>query len=496
LITGATEGLGLELARVFAANGHSLVLVARRDGVLADIAACFEALYGVTVWTHAVDLCAADAVRSLKASLDYRGIVVDILVNNAGVGSFQRLDAQHPGEVGDIVMLNARVAAELIAVFLPGMRDRGCGGIINVASLAAFVPVPLMAAYAGTKSFILSLTRSLAAELRGSGVTVCVVTLGLAAWTFVLLSGSWPIALLGAFLFGRASHAPDFVPATTPLVVSQFCAVLGFALLAAGYASRRARTFAASGLAFGMAALVTPHNALLAAFVLVAIICVAARTMVPRTAIAATAAFLLGVTAAVLPWSVRNVQHFGDPALTDDLGTHDLALRLGYNGLGVSEWTSAVALATPTLGTSLLVHLVPVDIRDNLDLGVATGTLMVGYRARLLSVSGDTPFARYVSLVADFGPSDVVRHILAMPPVLWRGHFGGSGLIGLVGLLLFAPFLRIHARRGLLAPVLLLIAPIVGLAIVTAGVSHNLWWYNLLMPLVLAYVVAYIAGSL
>jgi uncharacterized protein len=170
LITGASSGIGLELARIFADHGHDLVVTARREDRLAELAASLPARCRVEV--VAVDLARSKGRAKLLDALRERGLRIDVLVNNAGVlaaGPFQDLTAE---QVRDIVQVNVRALTELTFALLPGMIDRGHGRILNVASTAGFQPVPGMSLYGASKAFVLSLTESLSEDLRGTGVTV------------------------------------------------------------------------------------------------------------------------------------------------------------------------------------------------------------------------------------------------------------------------------------------------------------------------------------
>jgi len=169
LITGASGGIGEALAHEFAKGGYDLVLVARSEGKLAEVAKAVLA-HGATAHVIALDLEARGAGADLEAMMAERGLVVDALVNNAGYGvTGAVLDADLAGQLGSID-LNVRVLTELSARFGGPMRARGSGGILNVASTAAFQPGPYMAVYYATKAFVLSFTEALNRELKDTGV--------------------------------------------------------------------------------------------------------------------------------------------------------------------------------------------------------------------------------------------------------------------------------------------------------------------------------------
>lgn len=163
LVTGASSGIGRELARLLAADGHRLTLVARSGDQLEQLAA---ELGGA-------DVVAADLATSAGVTQVVERVAeVDLLVNNAGYGDWGRFaDSDLDKQLG-MVDLNVRALTHLTHAYLPGMLGRGHGRVLNVASTAAFQPGPLMAVYYATKAYVLSFTEALAEEVRGSGVTV------------------------------------------------------------------------------------------------------------------------------------------------------------------------------------------------------------------------------------------------------------------------------------------------------------------------------------
>jgi len=171
LITGASGGIGYELAKLFARDHHNLVLVARNVGKLAQVATELQT-HGVTVKAIALDLSAPPAPKFLFDQLHREGIAVDILVNNAGFGAFGEFAKMSEEEILGQIDLNIRSLTELTRLFLPSMVQRRSGRIMNVASIAAFQPGPLMAVYYATKAYVLSFTEAIANELHRTGVTV------------------------------------------------------------------------------------------------------------------------------------------------------------------------------------------------------------------------------------------------------------------------------------------------------------------------------------
>ena len=181
LVTGASSGIGEALARCFAEGGHRLVLVARSADKLAALASRLQGEQGVVVTVLPADLAAPGAAGRLAATLRRRRLAIDVLVNNAGVlehGAFAGMSARRAQE---LVALNVAGLTDMLAHFVPPMVARGRGRVLNVASIAAFQPVPGLATYAATKAYVLSLTESLAEELRGSGVTATALCPGITA---------------------------------------------------------------------------------------------------------------------------------------------------------------------------------------------------------------------------------------------------------------------------------------------------------------------------
>lgn len=172
LVTGASSGIGLELARQLAEGGHDLVLVARGEARLRELADELRGAHGATSHVVALDLADPSAARALAERLERDGLAVDVLVNNAGFASFGPfVQAELDNELR-MIQVNVAALTALTHRVLPGMVARGRGRVLNVASTAAFQPGPLMAVYYATKAFVLSLSEALAEELAGTGVSV------------------------------------------------------------------------------------------------------------------------------------------------------------------------------------------------------------------------------------------------------------------------------------------------------------------------------------
>jgi short-subunit dehydrogenase len=204
LITGASSGIGESLAGCFAQAGYDLVLVARSTDKLQTLAAELAALHGVKVWAEPCDLAAENAAAGLATTLRRKRRPIDVLVNNAGVLAQGPFAGMTPAAHQQMIDLNVKGLTALLAQFVPSMVERRNGRVLNVASIAAFQPVPTLATYAATKAYVLSLTESLAEELKGTGVTITALCPGVTA-TNMLVSARSANARLGqlpGFLIG------------------------------------------------------------------------------------------------------------------------------------------------------------------------------------------------------------------------------------------------------------------------------------------------------
>lgn len=172
LVTGASSGIGEELAREFAGRGRRVVLVARRAEKLQALA---ESL-GSAADVLAADLSKPDERAALPDRVAALGLVVDVLVNNAGLSTVGRVAESEPAAELNLVEVDVAAVVDLCSRFVPGMVSRGRGAVLNVASVGAFGPLPGQAAYGAAKAFVLSYTQALGEELRGTGVaaaTLC-----------------------------------------------------------------------------------------------------------------------------------------------------------------------------------------------------------------------------------------------------------------------------------------------------------------------------------
>ncbi|HEX2190365.1 MAG TPA: SDR family oxidoreductase [Longimicrobiaceae bacterium] len=189
LVTGASSGIGEEVARRLASRGMSLVLAARREERLAELAEELRRAHGVEAVALPADLGkpGAAGVLWLEAT---DGREIHLVVNNAGFGMKGRFDELSLERQAEMVRLNCTAPMELTHLALPPMRARGSGGIVNVASVAAFQPIPELAVYAASKAFVLALSQAVAEEQRGSGVRVVALCPGPVATGFQEVAGT------------------------------------------------------------------------------------------------------------------------------------------------------------------------------------------------------------------------------------------------------------------------------------------------------------------
>ena len=190
LVTGASSGLGGEIARLLAEQGHDLVLTGRDPAALAKVAEDIKTVHPVHILTVAKDLAQPGAVKDLVADIAAQGGEVDILVNNAGMGVVGPLAETDVDATAQMIAVNVGALTQLTQLLLPGMMKRRRGRILNIGSVVGYQPGgPGMAAYFATKNYVLALSRALSRELAGSGVTVTTVSPGPIATAFSARSG-------------------------------------------------------------------------------------------------------------------------------------------------------------------------------------------------------------------------------------------------------------------------------------------------------------------
>ena len=211
LVTGASSGIGEVLAGYFAEGGFDVILVARSADKLRALATELETSHGISVHVAAADLAKPNAAVNLQTLLKRKKLQPDVLVNCAGVlsqGAFKAMDATTHQQIID---LNISGLTAMISAFLPGMlalaeQGRPCR-ILNVASIAAFQPIPMLATYAASKAYVLSLTESLSEELKGSGVTVTALCPGVTATAMLsnATSANEKVSSIPSFMVGHVN---------------------------------------------------------------------------------------------------------------------------------------------------------------------------------------------------------------------------------------------------------------------------------------------------
>lgn len=212
LITGASSGIGAELAKALSRRGHGVTLVARREDRLRSLAADL-ARGGVRAEVITADLTEPAARDEMIATVAKRGLSVDILVNNAGLSTVGPVHASDAEREINMIRVDVEAVAHLSSAFAPGMVARGRGAILNVASMAAFQPLPGQAGYGACKAFVLSYSRAMAQELRGKGVTVTALCPGPVETEFAEAAGFVPEE--------AADSLPQFMWVTAAAVAEQ-----------------------------------------------------------------------------------------------------------------------------------------------------------------------------------------------------------------------------------------------------------------------------------
>lgn len=172
LITGASSGIGRELAKVHAAHQGDLIIVARRKEELESLKKELEAKYNIRVTIISIDLSKGDAPEKLFQATEDQNLTVDYLINNAGFGGHGEFYQQDLGKMTSMIDVNIRALTALTRLYLPGMISRNDGKILNVSSTAGFLPGPLQAVYYATKAYVNSFSQALAEELSKTNVTV------------------------------------------------------------------------------------------------------------------------------------------------------------------------------------------------------------------------------------------------------------------------------------------------------------------------------------
>jgi len=201
LVTGASSGIGAQIARGLARRGHGVTLVARREDRLKGLADELGRAHGIRTEVIGADLADPDARASLAGRVDELGLDVEVLVNNAGYGGFGPFAEQERDRELGMIRLNVEALVDLESRYLGGMVERGRGAVINIASTASFQPLPENATYAATKAFVLSHGEAVHEELRGTGVALTTVCPGPVKTEFAEVAG----------IGGAEDRTPGFV---------------------------------------------------------------------------------------------------------------------------------------------------------------------------------------------------------------------------------------------------------------------------------------------
>ncbi len=190
IVTGASKGIGKEICRELAKRKQDLVLVARSADLLEALAAELKDAHEIDAVPMSVDLINLEAIDRMAAELDKRGIAVSGLVNNAGFGTIGRFEKIETETEDRMIDLNVRALAHLCHLYVPRLKAARGGYVMNIASIAGFTPMPLMATYAAAKAFVLSLSKALAVECEESGVQICCICPGVTETEFIEVQGA------------------------------------------------------------------------------------------------------------------------------------------------------------------------------------------------------------------------------------------------------------------------------------------------------------------
>jgi hypothetical protein len=234
LVTGASAGLGVELTSLFAADGHDVVIVARRREKLEEVAAAIRAKHAVQIHVLAEDLARAGAAERIAGELQKRGIEVEFLVNNAGFGGTGAFVERDLARELEMIQVNIVTLVELTRLLLPAMLARKSGRVLNIGSTAGFVPGAFMAIYYASKAFVNSFTEALSVELEATGVTATVSCPGATATEFSQVAGNDKTPLFKSRVMGAREVAEDAYHAMMrgePMAVAGFMNKLRIASL-------------------------------------------------------------------------------------------------------------------------------------------------------------------------------------------------------------------------------------------------------------------------
>jgi len=189
LITGASSGIGWELAKIHASKGNPVILVARRAEKLEQLAQEIQQTYGVKTWVIEADLSKVEGVNKVIESTQRDGIFVNYLFNNAGFGGWGKFADRSADSDAQMIDVNVQALTRLMHAYLPSMLEHNEGRILNTASTAGFIPGPLQATYFATKAFVVSLTKATSYELRKTPITVTALCPGPVKTEFDVAAG-------------------------------------------------------------------------------------------------------------------------------------------------------------------------------------------------------------------------------------------------------------------------------------------------------------------
>jgi hypothetical protein len=230
LITGASSGIGEAFARNLAGRGANLILTARSEDNLTRIADELKKKHGISVHVFPADLSSIEAPTQLFEKMQTNGLTVDVLINNAGFGKWAHFLAEDIDTYQRMLTVNINALVRMTCLFIPNMLTRGKGGVINVASTAAFQPVPYIAVYSASKSFVLNFTEALSGEYRQSGLRFLALCPGNTTTNFMATANADTSGMsfaapenvvenaLNAFLQGRSYYVPGMVNYLTSLL--------------------------------------------------------------------------------------------------------------------------------------------------------------------------------------------------------------------------------------------------------------------------------------
>jgi len=210
LVTGASSGLGVHFARLFASVGYDVVLVARREGKLLELKSEIEKDFGVKAYVFAQDLSKPDSAKAVYEYTENIGVTISALVNNAGFGDFGRFTDLSWDKQSDMIQVNITTLVQLTKLYLPKMVEQGEGKVLNVASIASFEPGPLLSTYYASKAYVLSFSEALAVELKDAGVKVCVLCPGPTDTGFEEAAGAKSSKLFENLKVARADKVAEF----------------------------------------------------------------------------------------------------------------------------------------------------------------------------------------------------------------------------------------------------------------------------------------------